>query len=271
MTQPKIVFLGTAGDSIVAGKQLLASGGIAVLVDDNQFILDPGPGSITKSKQYGVNVRDSTGVIVCNSNLLNCNDANAVVDAMTLGGIDKFGVLLANKSSLIGSGGARPYITERHKSFAERAILLEPGKRVGINEIEISATKTKGDDETGIGIRMLTSQFRLGYTGDTGYNTEIAEQYKGVDLLIVKMPLCADQKEQHRLNTDDAIKLISHVKPKLAILTHFGIKVLKEDILEETRKVQRSTKIQTIAARDGMVINPISYAVNLRQKTLNFY
>lgn len=190
---------------------------------------------------------------------------------MTLGGIDKFGVLLSNRSTLVGSEDIRPYITEQHKSFVERAILLEPGKKVGINDIEITGTKTKSKDEGAIGVKMLTSQFHLGYTGDTGYNSEIAEQYRGVDLLIVNMPNCTDQKDQNQLNTDDVIKLIKHAKPKLAILTHFGIKILKEDVLEETRKVQRQTKIQTIAAKDGMVINPISYAVNLRQKTLNFY
>ena len=271
MTQPKIIFLGTAGDPITAGKQLLSSGGLVVQVDESQFIIDPGQGTITRAHQYGVNLRDTTGVIVCNNQLLHCNDANAVIDAMTLGGIDKFGILLANRSTLVGSEDLRPYITEQHKSLVERAILLEPDKRVGINEVNITATKTKSLDESAIGLRMVTSQFHLGYTGDTNYTSSIAEQYRGVDLLIINVPNCSDQNNQGQLNTDDVIKLIKHAKPKLAILTHFGIKLLKSDILEETRKVQRETKIQTIAAKDGMVINPISYAVNLRQKTLNFY
>ncbi|MDP3733946.1 MAG: hypothetical protein Q8R37_01840, partial [Nanoarchaeota archaeon] len=58
------------------------------------------------------------------------------------------------------------------------------------------------------------------------------------------------------LDTAAATKIIAHVKPKLAILTHFGLEMLKADPLNEAREIQRITGVQTIAASDGLTITP---------------
>ena len=47
--------------------------------------------------------------------------------------------------------------------------------------------------------------------------------------------------------------------------------MIKADILNEARHIQKETGVQVIAAKEGMVINPISYSANLKQKTLNLY
>ncbi|MFW6450552.1 MAG: MBL fold metallo-hydrolase, partial [Nanoarchaeota archaeon] len=66
----------------------------------------------------------------------------------------------------------------------------------------------------------------------------------------------------------DIIQILPKIKPKLAVITGFGIKMHHCDVLNEARKIQKETGIQTIAASDGMSINPVSYSVNLRQRTL---
>ena len=57
----------------------------------------------------------------------------------------------------------------------------------------------------------------------------------------------------------------------MAIITHFGINFLKSDPLHEIREVQKETNCQVIAATDGMVINPVNYAVEQGQKSLFKY
>ena len=57
----------------------------------------------------------------------------------------------------------------------------------------------------------------------------------------------------------------------MAIITHFGINFLKADPLYEIREIQKQTNTQVIAAKDGMVVNPISYDVQQGQKTLYKY
>ena len=271
MTDPKLIFLGTGGDAHVIGKQIRASGGFVLVVDDTQMHFDPGPGALVKAVEYGVPLRNNTAVVVSNSSLYRCNDVNAVIDAMTLAGLDKTGVLIGCKDVICGDAEGNTYLTQFHKQCVERFICLEPGGKVGINHIEIRALPVKHKSENSIAFKVFTSKFTMGYTSDTAYSSDLVTALKDVDLLLLHVLNPGDTKVQHGLCTEDAKKIISAVKPKLAILSGFGIKLIKEDVLEEARDIQRSTGIQTLAAKDGMVINPLSYSVNLRQRTLNLY
>jgi len=164
-----------------------------------------------------------------------------------------------------------PFLHSFYKQFLDKTIVMERGNKAKVNDIEISATYAKHGDATAIGFRILTSHFNLGYTGDTGFSKKLIEDFKGVDLLILNVQNPASYKKDNQLNTEDAIRIISELKPRLAIITHFGIRMFEADILQEVRKMHLVTGVQVIAAKDGMVINPISYSVNLRQKTLNLF
>ncbi len=268
---PRIVFLGTGGDAIVVGKGYRAAGGIIIEVDDNQLHIDPGPGALVRATDYGISPRNNVAVLVSHAHLNHCNDVNAIISAMSLGGLDPKGVLIANKTSYNGTESYEPVISKHSKKMIERSIILEEGKRVGINEVEIRATYAMHSDEFATGYKIITSKFALGYSSDTGYCHELIESYKDVDIMILNCVHESGKKDKNNLGVDDVIKLLPEIKPKLAIITHFGIKLHKKNILSEVRKIQRETKIQTIAAKDGLVINPTSYSVSLRQKTLNLY
>lgn len=269
--EPRLIFLGTGGDSIVVGKGLRSAGGIILQVEDNQLHIDPGPGALARARDFGVNVRNNVAVLVSHSHMNHVNDVNAVINAMTLGGLDKKGVLVSNRTAVEGALDMDAYVTKHHLALVERSIVLEPGQRVGINEVEIRATRAQHTEPNTVGFKFMTPKFSMGYTSDTGYMPELVTDFKGVDLLVLNVVYPADKKDRHQLNTEDAIRLLNEIKPKLAIVTHFGIKMEEADVLNEVRKIQKETKVQAIAAKDGLAINPISYAVSLRQKTLNLY
>jgi phosphoribosyl 1,2-cyclic phosphodiesterase len=63
--------------------------------------------------------------------------------------------------------------------------------------------------------------------------------------------------------------LVSEVKPKITIITHFGMKMLREDPLIMAREIHKKTKQSVIAAKDGMTLNPISFSTRIKQETLN--
>ena len=256
----KIIFLGTGGDAIVVGKQLLASGGIVVQVDDNQFHIDPGPGALVKAHEFNVNPRNNTAVIATHAHVNHCSDLNAVINAMSLAGMDVHGVVIVNETIIEGDEKHSKMITHFHKGCVEKVIDLSPGQRIGINNVEIIGTFAKHNDKNALGIKLITPYFSLGYSGDTG-----------IDILVLNVQFPDDVKKEFHLCTADAVKLIKEIKPKLAIITHFGVKMLQADPINEARKIQKETNVQTIAAKDGMVINPVSYSVNLRQKTLKMF
>lgn len=270
--EAKIVFLGTGGDDIVVGKQLRSAGGIVVQVVDNQIHLDPGPGALSRSYDYGVNPRNNVALLVSNNYLNNAAEVNSVISSMSLGGLDRKGVFISNKSAYEGFEGTDAMINNRYKNFLERDIVLEPAKRLGLNELEVTSTRTYNEDEYAIGYKLVTPKFSLGYTSDTDYIKTLADDFKGVDLMIFKCtyPQGA-KKESAGLSTDDIIKLMPKISPKLAVITGFGIKMHESDVLNEARKIQKQTQVQTIAAEDGMALNPVSYSVNLRQRTLKVF
>lgn len=266
-----IIFLGTAGDSQVSGKQVRASGGIIIQIGELQFHLNPGPGSLVRAAQYGVNLRANTAIFVTNSNLLNCNDVNAVIDAMTYGGMDKNGLLVANKTVVQGDEKHSPFLNRSQASCVERIIMLTKGQKMAIEEVEIHALPAETTDENAIGLKFLAPDFTLVYSSDTKYSKDIVEQYKGADILLLNVNLPGNERSDESLSSDDAKKIIKEVNPKLAILTNFGMKMIKADPLYEGRMIQKDTDIQVIVAKDGMTISPGSYAANSNQKRLNTY
>ena len=90
----RIIFLGTAGSSAVVSRQLRSSGGIIIQVGDLQLHIDP-TGALTKAKEYGINLHHTTAVLVSHHHINHCNDLNAVIDAMTHGGLEHRGIILA--------------------------------------------------------------------------------------------------------------------------------------------------------------------------------
>ncbi|HLC96507.1 MAG TPA: hypothetical protein VJH97_04250 [Candidatus Nanoarchaeia archaeon] len=257
-----ILFLGTGTDPYVVGKGLRSAGGIVIQVNDNQFHLDPGPGSLQMAKAVGINLRAHTSLLVSSNDLYLCSDLNLVIDAMTYSGFDKKGVLLTTKSVLNGTDGF--VLSTLHRDFLERYIAMQPGQRVGINDIEIEALKTT--NTLSIGFKIFTSSFTLAYTSLTKYSPEVAEQYKDCGILIVNF---ADPHSG--LGKDGVVKLLNWAQPRLAVLTGFGNKMIEADPLYIAREIQKETGIQTIAARDGMVLNPASYAAQEGQRTFGTF
>ena len=113
--QPAIVFLGTGTGPVVRGKQLRSTGGIILIVEGVQFLIDPGPGCLLKAKEYGINLRQNTAVFVSHSHLSHANDVNAVLDAMTYSGLDRQGILVGNKSLIDPSTTEGSFLLPRFK------------------------------------------------------------------------------------------------------------------------------------------------------------
>ena len=268
--QPNIIFLGSGSGSVVMGKQLRGTGGIILQVDDHQFHIDPGPGALNMAKNCYVNMRENTAVLTSHNHIGHCNDVNAVIGAMTHSGLDKKGILVGNSLTINGDKFTKPYVTDFHKRCLERFVVLEEGKKLGIDDIEIRACVTKHSTDN-IGFKFLTSDFTLSYLSDTAYFPELVDQHKDSDILIMNVVNPFGEPARHNLNSDNAVKLINKLKPKLTIMTHFSVKMLKADPLLEARRIYQETKSQVIAAKDGMVINPLSYSTKRKQKTLKSY
>jgi ribonuclease BN (tRNA processing enzyme) len=264
----RILFLGTAGDEVVASKQIRASGGIIIDTEGYQFMIDPGPGALNQAKKYNVNLRETTAVLVSHTHLNHCNDVNVVLAAMSHNKLDTKGVLIASHSVVNGDEENKPYLTEFHKDCVERIIVPTAGQKIGIQDVEISILKTKHTDPKAIGFKFVTPNFSLVYSSDTGYNAELAKEYADTDILILNVVEPFDKKQDYNLSADDAVNIIKRVNPKLAIITHFGKDMIEASPVYQAREIAKATGINIIAAEDGTIINPLEYASKTRQKKL---
>lgn len=269
---PRIVFLGTAGDAMTASRQIRSTGGIILQVDGHQFHFDPGPGATLMAKQCGINLRDNTAVLVSHAHLTHANDVNAVLAAMTYQGLDTKGVLIGSKSVIEGHEGIQAPLHLYYHKCVERILPVKPGQKIGIENVEIHTLKTVHDDPTAVGFKLFTPHFVVTYTGDTKYHKDLLVEYQRTDILIANLvhPFGQGGKDW-QLSSDDLVTILKHVQPKLCIITHFGKNLLAADPLVEAREIQRKTGVQILAAKDGMAIQPESYAARLDQKTLNLY
>jgi len=267
----KIIFLGTGAGMFVRGKQSRATGGIILQVKENQFHIDPGPGATIRAAQYGVNIRANNSILISHSHIGHCNDVNAVIDAMTYSGLDKQGVLISTHSLINGREGYTPYLTRFHRNCLEKVIVVEAGQMVAVNEIEIKALHANHTEKGTIGFRFVTPNFVLVYSSDTEYSPKLIEEYKDTDILILNVHSPGEEDAVGNLNTVNAIKIVEGVKPKLTIIQHFGKRMLEADPIQEAREIQKQTKLQVIAAKDGLTINPLTHSSKIRQKTLTVY
>jgi ribonuclease BN (tRNA processing enzyme) len=267
---PRVVFLGTGQGPEVVGKQLRGSGGIIVQTKDNQFHIDPGPGSLVMAKNYGINPRETSCLLVSHNHVNHCSDLNPCIHAMTYGGLDKKGVLIAENSVINGDETEKPCLSNFHKGLIEKYVVLKTGQRVGIDDVEIRATKSQHSTST-IGFLMTAPDFALSYLSDTSYVHEIPEEHEGSEVLILNVVNPGSTKTDENLNSETAVKIINKLNPRLAVLTHFSIKMLQADPLIEAREIAKQTKSQIVAASDGLSFSLSSYSSRRKQKTLSSF
>lgn len=267
--EPAIIFLGTAGDVHAMSKQVRGSGGIILRADDLQFHIDPGPGSLTMAKIWGVNPRETSVVLVSHNHVGHNNDLNACVHAMTLNGLDTRGIVVAPQPVIEGENGQGAALSPYHRKLLEKVIVAAPEKRIGIQDTDIVPIPTTHPDKAGVGYKIMTTRFTLTYSGDTAFSRDLIDHYAGSDILILNTVFPRGcEAETENLTMEDAVKIVEGVKPALCILTHFGKQMLAADPLQEARELQILTGVQVISARDGQVINPYSYAAESRQRSL---
>jgi len=266
------VFLGTGGGRFAVNKQLRSSGGIILRVNGIQFHIDPGPGALVKAQQYGINLRANNVLLCTHAHLDHCNDVNAVIDAMTHGGIDKSGILLASKSVIYGHDGERPYLTKSHRSYIDKYMALEVGNDVQFGKsIELKTLKAQHRDSTAIGFKFFTPKFVLSYTGDTGFFGDLIDELRNSDILILNTLKPFGHKSDDHLSSDDVVKILKEVNPRIAIIQHFGQKMLEMNPIYQAREIEKQSGVQVIAANDGLAIDLLNYSFSMKHKTLNLY
>ncbi|MCZ7396071.1 MAG: MBL fold metallo-hydrolase [Candidatus Methanoperedens sp.] len=245
-----VTFLGTGGGRMVVLNQLRKSGGFWLKLDDVNILQDPGPGSLVMVHQLHLKPRNLDAIILSHRHIDHSNDVNVMVEAMTLGGFQPRGRLIVPSDCL----NSDPVVLQYIRPFVE-ITEIKKGMEITLGSIKIGFPLQNMHPVETYGAIYTFSSGRLGYIPDTEYFPELAGAYKGVDFLIINVVRMKTNKKIRHLNIDEAAELINEIRPKRAILTHFGLQVLKSSPELQARNISEKTGVEVSAAYDSMSVN----------------
>lgn len=252
----QLITLGTGGGRFATITQKRRTGGIRILYEKTNIHLDPGPGALVYSLEAGLDPQRLNGVLVSHCHPDHYNDAEVLIEAMTHGMTKKRGVLAAAHSVLGGGQQCDPSISKYHQQMPRQLVDARPSTSFDIGSLRFTATKARHTDPDAVGFRFETPNFGdVAYTSDSEYSDDLAAAYGGVRVLFLCVMRPAGNPWRGHMTSDDAVKIVKEAKPEMAILTHFGMKMIFKGPASEAKSIQEQTGIPTVAASDGMRIS----------------
>ncbi len=250
-----IKFLGTAGARFVVSRQLRASGGIWFQLGGERVLVDPGPGSLVKciSSRPKLDPGGLDGIILTHRHLDHSNDVNAVIEAMSDGGSRRTGFLYAPRDAFEGPD---PVVQLYVRAFLGEMAFLQPGGELKRCSFSLKTPVLHHHPVETYGLKFVLPHLNISLIADTAYFPELIDHYRDADILIINVVIFQDvmPKKIYHLNYSQARELIRNIRPRLAILTHFGLTMLKEKPYLLARQLQEELKTRVIAASDGLML-----------------
>ncbi len=275
-----MVILGSGGARIVVAKQLRASGGIWFSLGGTQFLLDPGPGALVKmtGSRHRLDPTKLAGILLSHRHLDHSGDVNNMIEAMTMGGTEPRGTLFAPSDALEGDD---PVVLKYVRPFLKQLVTLKEGGSYELGSVRFSCPvrhQHRGEvygfrfetgrsqkpearcqkSEVQTGLKEENSErtepgLTVSYIADTRYFPELAEHYRA-DVVIMNVVRLEPSNLDH-LHAPDAEELVKAIRPKLTVLSHFGMKMLAARPWVIAREMSERTRCQVVAATDGMLVD----------------
>jgi phosphoribosyl 1,2-cyclic phosphodiesterase len=249
-----LTFLGTGGARFMIISQILASGGIWLNLGGTEILLDPGPGCIVQATKRNLKADKLSAIIVSHRHLDHSGDVNVMVEAMTEGGFTRHGRLFAPADAL----NPEPVMFSYLRKSIEGVEVLEEKKSYSIGDITFTTPVRHIHPVETYGMVFKTPKHTFSYIADTLFFSGIVEHYSAEMLIINTLFMeprfyggTGGLPIEH-LSVPDATYIISELKPRVAILTHFGLSMWQAKPWEIAERMTQATGTRVIAARDGM-------------------
>ncbi len=259
ITKPKkekpqdfIKFLGTAGARFVMIRQLRASGGLWVSTKGTNVLIDPGPVSIvrcsTSKPKLDPSQLDAT--ILTHRHLDHSGDINVMIEAMTEGGFKKRGTVFCPQDAIGDDTVVLKYIM----GFPQKFEILKPSSNYQAGNFKFGTSMRHIHPVETYGLKFSINNTTVSLLSDTRYFPELKDFYQS-DILIIAVVFFEPRPGIDHLNLADAETLIAEIKPKKAILTHFGMTMLKSKPHIQAEALSKRLGIEVQAAYDGMTLD----------------
>ncbi len=246
-----VKFLGTAGARFVMISQVLASGGIWVSFAGTNILIDPGPGSLVRCAKSRPRLNPSKldAIVITHRHLDHISDINVMIEAMTEGGFKKRGLVLLPKDALTQD----PIILAHCRKMPERIIELEARSDYRIGNISITTSERLRHPVETYGLNVYNADKGFSLISDTAYFEGLEDNFKK-DCLIINTVFLEPRASIEHLSVPDVERILLKMKPTRAVLTHFGMSMVKARPYKIAETIKNKLNVDVIAARDGQVL-----------------
>ena len=250
-----IKFLGTAGARFVVLKQVRSSAGTFLSINGRGIILDPGPGTLVRcaASRPKIEGKDIDAIVLSHNHIDHSTDVNVMIELMADGGFTKRGALFATQEALSGED---PVVLKYVRQFVERIEILKADTEYAVGELRFRTQGRHRHPTETYGFTFSSQEGPVSFIVDTTFFPKLCEWYAGSAVLVlnmVRMTPHPNEKVMH-LCYEDARTLISSIRPRLAVITHVGMTVIKAKPWEVARTLSDETGVQVLAASDGKTV-----------------
>jgi ribonuclease BN (tRNA processing enzyme) len=175
-----------------------------------------------------------------------------MIEAMTEGGFKKRGILFAPRDALEED----PVVLKYAMGYVDKVEVLKEDSDYRIGDIAFSTARKHRHRVETYGLNFKTSPRTISFITDTKFFPELPGLYRGEILVIhvVRLKPIGDEPIEH-LSIEDVRNILKKVKPRLTILTHFGMTVVKAKPWIVAAELEKELGLKVIAASDGMKID----------------
>lgn len=249
-------FLGTGGARFTVARQIRASGGMWMRFGETQIHVDPGPGALVRALATvpPCNPVELDAIVLSHKHLDHANDVNIMVEAMSQGGYRPRGILLAPRDAFEGDPVIFPYV---RKFLAGEEMLEERSGPYRINDVELRTSIRHLHAVETYGMHFRYAGTTVSYLPCGRFMEGLIADYKShrPDVLIVNVLRYRDALDVDHLQFDEAARIIKEVRPRVAVLTHFGTRMLERDPDRLARELEDELALRVHAARDGWTLD----------------
>lgn len=246
-----VKFFGTGGARFVITKQLRATGGLWFHFRNTDLYIDPGPGAIVRinSSKEPFDPSRLDGIILTHKHLDHSNDINVLIEAMTEGGFKKRGVVFCPKDAIEED----PVIHKYVRVYPERIEILKEGQTYRVKDIIFSTPVRHIHPVETYGIYFDLPK-KIALISDSRYFEGLKKHYKAEILIVNVLRIKAIEKDDaiDHLSVPDFLEIVKEIKPEIAIMTHFGMGIIREKPHLLAERLKKETGQNIIAAYDGM-------------------
>jgi phosphoribosyl 1,2-cyclic phosphodiesterase len=223
---------------------------------ETQLHVDPGPGALVRatSSVPACVPPELDAIVLSHKHLDHSNDVNIMIEAMTSGGFRPRGALLAPRDAFEDEPVILPYAV---KFVPVRHVLEERGGPYRVNDVDVyTGLRHRHAVET-YGLHFKWRGITVSYLPCGRFFEEQVADYAAhaPDVLIVNVLFYRESLRADHLTFDDARVLVRGIRPKVAVMTHFGTKMLERDPASLARELEDELGLRVYAAYDGWTLD----------------